>query len=318
MKFVVLLIALLAATPAFAQDNWPTRPVRAITTTSAGGLSDIFMRALGEELHKKWGQPLIIENRPGGSMNLGTRACADAPPDGYTICITNADAMLYNQFLFKKLPFDPETSLVPITNAFHLIHMLVVNAQLGVKTVDELVALSKQKAGTLSYLAPGAPLVLYMETLKKEQGADWVRVPFRGGGEAVNAIMSGTTPIALFGEGNVIGNVRAGTMTPLVMMNNIRSPNFPQVPLLVETGYNGPPSRSWYGLFAPAGAPQPILDRIHKDVTAILSNPEFVARHLTARSLVPALNTPAQFADDMKRERVVAEQVVKDAGFEPQ
>ena len=226
--------------------------------------------------------------------------------------------MLYNQFLFKKLPFDPETSLVPITNAFHLIHMLVVNAQLGVKTVDELVALSKQKAGTLSYLAPGAPLVLYMETLKKEQGADWVRVPFRGGGEAVNAIMSGTTPIALFGEGNVIGNVRAGTMTPLVMMNNIRSPNFPQVPLLVETGYNGPPSRSWYGLFAPAGAPQPILDRIHKDVTAVLSNPEFVARHLTARSLVPALNTPAQFADDMKRERVVAEQVVKDAGFEPQ
>jgi tripartite-type tricarboxylate transporter receptor subunit TctC len=318
MKFVVLLIALLATTPAFAQDNWPTRPVRAITTTSAGGLSDIFMRALGEELHRKWGQPLIIENRPGGAMNLGTRACAEATPDGYTICITNADAMLYNQFLFKKLPFDPETSLVPITNAFHLIHMLVVNAQLGVKTVDELVALSKQKAGTLSYLAPGAPLVLYMETLKKEKGADWVRVPFRGGGEAVNAIMSGTTPIALFGEGNVIGNVRAGTMTPLVMMNNIRSPNFPQVPLLVETGYNGPPSRSWYGLFAPAGAPQPILDRIHKDVTAALSNPEFVARHLTARSLVPALNTPAQFADDMKRERVVAEQVVKDAGFEPQ
>jgi tripartite-type tricarboxylate transporter receptor subunit TctC len=318
MKVVVLLIALLAAMPAFAQDNWPTRPVRAITTTSAGGLSDIFMRALGEELHKKWGQPLIIENRPGGSMNLGTRACADAPPDGYTICITNADAMLYNQFLFKKLPFDPETSLVPITNAFHLIHMLVVNAQLGVKTVDELVALSKQKAGTLSYLAPGAPMVLYMETLKKEQGADWVRVPFRGGGEAVNAIMSGTTPIALFGEGNVIGNIRGGTMTPLVMLNNIRSPNFPQVPLLIETGYTGPPSRSWYGLFAPAGSPQPILDRVHKDVTAVMSNPEFVARHLTARSLVPALNTPAQFAEDMKRERVVAEKVVKDAGFEPQ
>ena len=218
--------------PAARAEDWPTRPVKAITTTSAGGLSDIFMRALGEELRQKWGQPLIIENRPGGSMNIGTRACAESPPDGYTICITNADAMLYNQFLFKKLPFDPEKSLQPITNAFHLIHMLVVNSQLGVKTVDELVALSKAKAGTLSYLAPGPPLVLYMETLKKEKGADWVRVPFRGGGEAVNAIMSGTTPIALFGEGNVIGNVRAGQMTPLVMMNNIRSPNFPDVPLL--------------------------------------------------------------------------------------
>ena len=95
-----------------------------------------------------------------------------------------------------------------------------------------------------------------METLKKEKGCDWVRVPFRGGGEAVNAIMSGSTPIGLFGEGNVIGNIRAGQMTPLVMMNNIRSPNFPDVPLLTEIGYNGPPSRSWYGIFAPAGTPQ--------------------------------------------------------------
>ena len=141
--------------------------------------------------------------------------------------------MLYNQFLFKKIPFDPEKSLQPITNAFHLIHMLVVNSKLGVKNVDELVALLQAEApARCRYLAPGPPLVLYMETLKKEKGADWVRVPFRGGGEAVTAILSGTTPIALFGEGNVIGNIRAGQMTPLVMMNNIRSPNFPNVPLL--------------------------------------------------------------------------------------
>ena len=321
MKFPALplatLLAICAASPA-AADDWPNRPVKAITTTSAGGLSDIFMRALGEELRQKWGQPLIIENRPGGAMNVGTRACADSAPDGYTICITNADAMLYNQFLFKKLPFDPETSVVPITNAFHLIHMLVVNASLGVKNVDELCALSKAKAGTLSYLAPGAPLVLYMETLKKEKGCDWVRVPFRGGGEAVNAIMSGSTPIGLFGEGNVIGNIRAGQMTPLVMMNNIRSPNFPQVPLLTEVGYNGPPSRSWYGIFGPAGMPKPIIDRVSKDIGEAINKPEFRDRHLTARSLVPAANTPEQFAEDMKRERVVAEKVVKDAGFEPQ
>ena len=321
MKISALLLStvlgLAALAPAAAQD-WPTRPVKAITTTSAGGLSDIFMRALGEELRVKWGQPLIIENRPGGSMNLGTRACADSTPDGYTICITNADAMLYNQFLFKSLPFNPETSLQPITNAFHLIHMLVVNSQLGVKNVDELCALSKAKAGTLSYLAPGPPLVLYMETLKKEKGCDWVRVPFRGGGEAVNAIMSGTTPIALFGEGNVIGNVRAGQMTPLVMMNNIRSPNFPGVPLLTEIGYNGPPSRSWYGIFAPAGTPRPVVDRVSKDIGEIVNKAEFRDRHLTARSLVPAANTPEQFAEDMKRERLTAEKVVRDAGFEAQ
>ena len=321
MKIGAIALAATISAAAFSAargEDWPTRPVKAITTTSAGGLSDIFMRALGEELRQKWGQPLIIENRPGGSMNLGTRACAESAPDGYTICITNADAMLYNQFLFKKLPFDPDKSLVPITNAFHLIHMLVVNSQLGVKNVDELVALSKAKAGTLSYLAPGPPLVLYMETLKKENGADWVRVPFRGGGEAVNAIMSGTTPIALFGEGNVIGNVRAGQMTPLVMMNNIRSPNFPQVPLLEETGYKGPPSRSWYGIFAPAGTPKAIVDKVSKDINEIIAKPEFRDRHLTARSLVPAANTPEKFAEDIRRERLTAEKVVKDAGFEQQ
>jgi tripartite-type tricarboxylate transporter receptor subunit TctC len=314
--FGLATVALMTG-PAGAED-YPAKPIHAITTTSAGGLSDIFMRALGEELHKRWGQPLIIENRPGGSMIVGTRACAEANPDGYTICITNADAMLYNQFLFKKIPYDPEKSLQPITNAFHLIHMLVVNSKLGVKNVDELIALSKQRPGTLNYLAPGPPLVLYMETLKKEKGADWVRVPFRGGGEAVNAILSGTTPIGLFGEGNVIGNIRGGQMTPLVMMNNIRSPNFPNVPLLSETGYNGPPSRSWYGLFAPAGTPKAIVDKLSKEIGSIVSDPAFRDRHLTARSLVPAANTPEQFAEEMKREREVARNVVKDAGFEPQ
>jgi tripartite-type tricarboxylate transporter receptor subunit TctC len=317
-----LIPALIAASCmlsaiAFAQD-YPTRPIRAITTTSAGGLSDIFMRALGEELRQRWGQPLIIENRPGGAMNVGTRACAEATPDGYTICITNADAMAYNQFLFKKLPFDPQTGLQPITNLFHLIHMLVVNSSLNVKTVDELIALSKAKPGTLSYLAPGPPLFLYMETLKKEKGADWVRVPFRGGGEAVNAIMGGTTPIALFGEGNVIGHIRAGQMTPLVMMNNIRSPNFPQVPLLAETGYTGAPSRSWYGLFAPGGTPRPIIDRLAKEVTSIVGDPAFRERHLTSRSLVPAINSPEVFAKEIAQDRVVAERVVKEAGLEPQ
>jgi tripartite-type tricarboxylate transporter receptor subunit TctC len=299
-------------------EDYPNRPIRAVTTTSAGGLSDLFMRALGEELRVRWGQTLVVDNRPGGSMNVGARACSEAAPDGYTICIINTDAMAYNQFLFRRMPFDPEAQLQPVTNLFHLIHMLVVNSDLGVKNIGELVALSKSRPGTLSYIAPGPPMFLYMDTLRKEQGADWVRVPFRGGADAVNAILSGATPIGLFGEGNVIGHIQSGVMTPLVMLNNIRSPNFPQVPLLEETGYSGAPSRSWYGLFVPAGTPRPIVQRLHKEVTAIVSQPAFIAKHLTARSLVPALNTPEQFAADIVRDRAQAKLVVEAAGLTPQ
>jgi len=315
--FTVVPTLIVGHGPAAAQD-YPSRPIRAVTTTSAGGLSDIFMRALGEELHKKWGQPIIVDNRPGGMQNVGARACQDSTPDGYTICILNADPVVYNQYLLKSLNWDPEKGIQPVTNLYHLIHMLVVNSDLKVKTVDELVALSKAKPGTLSYLSPGAPMVAYMEWLKKEKGADWVRVPFKGGGEAVNAIMSGSTPIGLFGEGNVIGQVQSGKMTALVMMNNIRSPNFPFVPLLQDTGYSGPPSRSWYGLFVPAGTPQPIVDKLAKDVSDVVRDPGFTARQLTARSLVPALNSPDEFAAEIKRDRSVAEGVVKAAGMEPQ
>jgi tripartite-type tricarboxylate transporter receptor subunit TctC len=226
--------------------------------------------------------------------------------------------MIYNQFLLNSMPFDPVNGLQPITDLFDLIHMLVVNSDLKVTNVDELVALSKAKPGTLSYLTPGAPMVLYMETLKKERGADWVRVPFKGGGEAVNAILGGSTPIGLFGEGNVIGQIRAGAMTPLVMMNNIRSPNFPDVPLLQDTGYNGPPSRGWYGLFAPHGTPRPIVDRLAKEVAGIVADPEFAAKQLKGRSLVGATDTPDEFAKLIVDDRKVAEQVVKQAGLEPE
>jgi tripartite-type tricarboxylate transporter receptor subunit TctC len=315
---IAACIALVAPAFGAAADDWPDRPIRVLTTTSPGGISDVFMRALAEKLGPKLGKPLVIENRPGGMQNVGARACQDAAPDGYTICIINADPMIYNQFLIKDMPFDSVHGLQPITKLFDLLHVLVVNSDLKVKNVDELLALSKARPGTLSYTTPGAPMVLYMETLKRERGADWVRVPFKGGGEAVNSILSGSTPIGLFGEGNVIGQIRAGTMTSLVMLNNIHSPNFPNVPTLKEIGYNGPPSRGWYGLFAPAGTPRPIVDRIAKEVAAIVADPDFAQKQLKDRSLVGATDTPDEFAKQIAEDRAVAEQVVKQAGMGPE
>jgi len=318
MRIFALLAALVAATPAIAQDNYPSRPIRGFTTSSAGGISDIFLRALGEELSKRWGQTFVVENRPGGAQNNGTKACSDAPPDGYTICIINADPLVYNQFLIKNMPFNPETVVQPVTNLFNLIQNLSVNSDLKVKTVDELIALSKAKPKTLSYLTASMPLAIYMDSLVKDKGADWVRVPFRGGGQALNAVLQGSSPIALIGEANVKSSIDAGKITPLAMVNNIKSPFYPNVPTLEETGYKGAPSRAWYGIFVPPGTPRPIVDKLNKEIHAIVSDPTFRERHLTQRSLIPALNTPEQFDAEIKRDRAEAEKLMKAAGIEPQ
>lgn len=316
MKIIISLLAAtlaLGAGPASA-DDYPNRPIHVLTTSSAGGISDIFMRVLGEELHKKLGQPLIIENKPGGAGNIGARTCTEAPPDGYTICIINADTVVYNQFLFKKLPFDPK-KLTPIVNLFHLIQVLVINADVKAKTVDELVAVSKQKPGTMNYLTAAVPMVVYMDSLKRDKGADWVRVPFRGGGEATSAVLSGTTPIAMIGLGNVISQINAGKMRALAMVNNIRSPQLPNVPTLVDTGYKGAPSSTWYGLFAPAGTPKAMIDKLNSEIVKIASDKTFQEKYIIARSLVPALNKPDEFAAEIKAESVVAKGVVKASGL---
>jgi tripartite-type tricarboxylate transporter receptor subunit TctC len=320
MKFILSIASLVAAFAlhGVAAQEYPARPIRVLTTTSAGGISDIFMRALGEELHKRWGQAVLIDNRPGGSQNVGVRACAEAAPDGYTICIINADPLTYNPFLFKNLPFDPERGVQPVTGLFHLSQLLVVSAALKVKSVDELIAYSKQKPGTLSYSTAAPPLALYMENLKKDHGADWVRVPFKGGGDAVNGILSGSTPLGLIGVGNVMGHLQAGTMVGLVIGNDLRSPLFPDIPTLAESGYRGPSSRSWYGLFTPPGVPRAIVDKLAKEVALIMAEPGFRERNLIGRGLVPVVNGPDEFARQVREDRAIAGQVVKDSDLEAQ
>src|SRR5438128_11247821 len=151
LKALLILAFVVLAGPALAQD-YPTRPIRALTTTSAGGISDVFMRALGDELLKRWHQPIVVENRPGGMQNVGARACTEAPPDGYTICILKPEPIAYNKFLLKTMPFDPEKGLQPVTNLYHLIQTLVVNSQFGVQTIDEWMAVAGASAGQVDYV----------------------------------------------------------------------------------------------------------------------------------------------------------------------
>jgi len=196
--------------------------------------------------------------------------------------------------------------------------VLAVNAAMRVKTLDELAALSKAKPGTLSYVAPSVPLSLFMDKFRQSSGADMVKVPYRGGGDAVNGILSGATPIAFLGLANVISHLRAGTMTALAIDSERRSPLVPDVPTLRELGYRGDITQVYFGLVAPAGTPAPIIARLNEEFVRIGSMPAFRSKNMIDLGLEPILDRPADFARYLEQNRVVAERVVQAAGLEPQ
>jgi tripartite-type tricarboxylate transporter receptor subunit TctC len=315
---VIVCLAAAAAQllpcPAAAQE-YPTRPIRIIVTTSPGGISDVFVRALSEPLHQRMGQPIVVENRAGGFMILGARACADAAPDGYTLCVMPGEPLTYNQFTQKSLPYDPVKSFQPVTNFFFITQALGVSTKLGVKSLDELAAYSKQKAGTLSYSAPSSSLVLFMENWKKKTGADMVRVPFKGGGDTVTNMLSGTTPIGFLGLGNFLSYISAGSIAPILIDSDKRSPLIPDTVTLGEMGFSREHTRAFYGLLAPAGTPRAIADRVRKEIVAIAGDPAFQKRHMLDRALEPVLNTPEEFRDFLATDREKSRRIVEASGL---
>jgi tripartite-type tricarboxylate transporter receptor subunit TctC len=315
----VLIIAMaaggfLGTTPAGAQ-LYPTKPVRIITANSAGGTSDIFVRALGDELQKRWGQPVIIENRSGGGMNIAGRACADAPNDGYTVCILPNETLTLNQFTYKSIPFDPAKDFDPITNAFINTQVLVVSAGLNVSSLDELAALSKAKPGTLSYSALAIPMQITMEKWKQKTGADLVHVSARGGGDIVTGLLTGTAPVAIVGLPNFISHIRSGTVKALAVDSDARSPLFPDVPTLNELGFpNLAPV--YFGFVAPAGTPKLIIDKLHQEISRIGNEPAFRQKRLIEIGIQPIFDAPEQFARYLKEQRANSERLIQDSGFQ--
>jgi len=307
-----LVSGMLTGTDAMAQA-WPVRTVRIIIPLAAGGGGDIFARLLAEQLQKKYGQPFVVENRPGGGLNIGARACAEAPPDGYTLCVMSSEPVVYNQFLFKSLPFNPETDFAPITNLFYNLEALVVNSSLKAKTIPDLVALAKEKPGTLSYGTFSFVLVQFMNKLNKKNGIDIVRVPFRSGNEVVTAVLSNTTPVALLGLSNMLAQVRSGAITGIALSANSRSPLFPELPTLHEaSGENYPVT--FFGLFAPTRTPREVIDRVHADVVEITGTPEFKQKNYVERAIEYGVNTPEQFTQFLAETRAFAAQLAKESG----
>jgi tripartite-type tricarboxylate transporter receptor subunit TctC len=311
------VIALCLASGVAAAQDYPVRPIKVIIPLGAGGGGDVFTRSVADELQKAWGQPVVVENRPGGGQNIGARACAEAPPDGYTLCVLSSEPVVYNQFLYKSIPYNPEKDFEPIANLFFNTLALVVNSDLKVKTIDELVALSKAKP--LSYGTFSFPLSVFMENLKKETGADIVRVPFRGGGEVVTAVLSGSTPVAVLALSNMVPQIRSGHITALAVFSKARSPLFPGVPTLAEArpGVKEYPT-TWFGLFAPAATPAPIVKKIAGEVKRIVENSAFRQRMYIDRAVEPGGILLDEYARFIVDDRKNAERVFRESGVNPQ
>lgn len=312
-----LLAVCLLPLPSAATDKYPDRPIRAIASQGPGGISDIFLRALADELGTELGGTVVVENRVGAAGSIGARACADAPPDGYTICALNNESMVINPLIFKNMNFDPINSLVHVTRLFYLQHVFAVNASLNVKTFDELAALARSKPKTMNYLTPSLSKVAFMEAFNKKHGTDFVRVPFKGGGDAVNNMMSGVTPVAIFGIGNLVQHIRSGKIIGLAVDGDTRSPLAPDIPTFKEQGYGIHVWASSYAIQMPGGTPKPIVDKMYKAIHKIASRPDFQQKHIISRGLTPKLDTPEQFDKAIRAEAALGRDVVIASGLHP-
>jgi tripartite-type tricarboxylate transporter receptor subunit TctC len=311
-----ILLALAAALSPLRAEDYPSRPIRILTANSAGGTSDIFVRALSEQLQRRLEQPIIVENRSGGGMNIAGRACAEAANDGYTICLLPNETLTLNQFTYKSIPYDPEKDFAPITKAFINTQVMVVSSALHVRTLDELARLSRRQPGTLSYSALAIPMQITIENWKKKAGADLVYVPVRGGGEMVTGLLTGTTPVAIVGLPNFIPYIRNGTVAAIAVDSEARSPLFPDVPTFQELGFENL-APVYFAFVAPAGVPAQIVRRLYEEIASVGNEPAFRKARLLDVGIVPVFDTPEHLARYLTEQRANGARLIKESGFQP-
>jgi tripartite-type tricarboxylate transporter receptor subunit TctC len=315
LRIIVIMALVFETSSAVLAQSYPSRSIRVITANSAGGTSDVFLRALAAEFQTRTGQALIVENRSGGGMNIAGKACADAPNDGYTICMLPNETLTLNQFVYKSISYEPEKDFVPITNCFIDTQVMVVSAKLNVHSLDELAALSKRQPGTLSYSALAIPMQITLENWKKHTGADIVSVPARGGGDIVNGLLTGTVPVAIVGLPNFIEYIRSAAVTALAVDSENRSPLFPDVPTLSELGFpNLAPA--YFAFVAPRGTPSDVVDIFYQHVSTIGNDPDFQKKRLLDLGLVPIFDSPAEFQMELERQRENSRKLITESRFE--
>jgi tripartite-type tricarboxylate transporter receptor subunit TctC len=300
-----LAAVLSAALPAAAENAYPNRPIKILVPIPPGGAPDVVARLVGDYLSKAVGQPVVIENHTGANGNIAGEAVAKAPPDGYTLILAADSGIVINPHVYSKMTFDPMKDLVPITSVATNQFVLAVNPKVPVKTLQEFVAYAKKAKPPLAFASGGVGSQHFfaMEQLKQRAGFTVLNVTYRGGSPAMQATIAGETQV-LFAGGESAGQFEAGTLRPLAVSGKERSKRLPDVPTIGEV-YPGYAVDIWLGLFAPAGTPQPIVDKLRGTVQALLAKPEVAAKINVSGSLQPLILSQEAFAarirsDDQK------------------
>jgi tripartite-type tricarboxylate transporter receptor subunit TctC len=314
-KFIALGAVALAASHAYAADTFPSRPIRMIVPTGAGGVTDVLGRVVAHKLGESLGQQVVIDNRPGASGIVGSQIVASAAPDGYTLLMVFPTHVV-NPFLYKSMPYDTEKAFAPITIVSTVSLLLTVNPELPVKSTQELITYAKANPGKLNYGTVGSGSLGHLgaELFRSMSGTRMTQVPNKGSPQILSALIGGEINMYMVASiSGVMPQLKSGRVRALGVSTKQSLPVLPNVPPIADAlpGYE---ARGWNGILAPAGTPKPIIEKLNKEIVKIVRSPEF-AQNLTNEGAFAMGNTPEEFAAVIRADMKKWAAVIKDAGI---
>jgi tripartite-type tricarboxylate transporter receptor subunit TctC len=292
MKKIALLLAALLAFPAYAQQ-YPSKPLRLVVGFPPGGANDILGRLIGAKLQEAWGQPVLVENKPGANAIIATELVAKSAPDGYTLLIGASGAMTFNPGLYAKLPYDPVRDFEPVTMIGSFPLLLTSNPSLPAQSVKDLVQLAKASPGKLNYSAGSTPFQLTMELLKQRAGIDVRHIAYKGSAAAITAVIANEVQMTFVDAPPAVGHIKGGKLSALAVTSRARAAILPEVPTMIEAGIADFDVVLWTSVFAPAGTPRAAVERLQQQIAASLRLPD-IRERLAALGIDPVGNTPAE------------------------
>jgi len=301
-----------------AEDQYPTRTVRIIVPSTPGGITDLLARIIGQGLSQSWGQPVVIENRPGADELIGTEAVVKAPADGYMLLVASNAAITAAPSLHSRMPYDPQKDLTPILMLGQITPVMIVPSSLPVTSVQEFIALAKAKPGELNYgsFGNGTYPHVAMEDFKLRTGTQILHVPYKGATPAITALLRSEVAVLIVNMSSVDAYVKAGTLRIIAAAGAERIPMRPDLPTIAESGVPGFSTGGWWGLFGPAGLPQPAVDKIRVDAASALVSPD--ARTMFATNTFQLVRkTPEQFVQFIADDLGNWARQIKAAGIQP-